>query len=642
MPLHGPFRRFEGRARKRALVLGLVLVSLLVSGGGRPAAAGGRDRLIVGLNAFRDGFYDLAVKELRAYLQEVPESPRRAELLDLVFRAEVARGNPEGARDVLRVLAGLGGRRGREALYWLGWLDARESRPARALEYLEAYLDAGGGEHTGEARFLAGLVALEAGQPDRAERHFGAYLKEYPAGERRVAAWEARVRALERLGRTRDAVRVLGEALEDPVVARDPAAVARLARAGVRLAVSAEERARFWGILAARAERAAERSEARFREGAAWAEAGRLSEAIRALTAYLEKAPQGPRAAEAHLLLADLERRQGRLQKALIHLEAALDRGDDPAVRSRMTELRRAAFALALKLGMEDRAAVHARKLLAGKAPLRPAERARAHLVLARRAARAGRAKEALAHWDAVPRDGGTLFRTARTEAARWLLEHGRPAEALDRLSPLLDNKPDPEVVRLALVAAEEAGDQKAAARLSLKAAEAERDADRKAGFLLRAALHYRKAEDPTRYREILAMLASPPLSGTKEGGWAAAELQRIAFEAGDWEGVLRWSGQARKADPDGAVAFRQAEALARLGRLEEAARIWEALSEKPGPWRGAALVRLGTLADQAGRADRARALYEQAVRAGVPEETARWVRERLAALEPGRHGSQP
>ena len=620
----------------------LVLALFVAWGASLPAAAGGRDRLVVGLNAFRDGFYDLAVKELRAYLEEVPESPRRAELLDLVFRAEVARGNPEGAREALLRLAELGGPRGREALYWLGWIETRQDRPQTALEYLERYLRADRAEHRAEARYLAGVAALDAGHPDRAELHFRTYLKEFPDGERRLAAWEAWVRVLETLGRTSEAARALREALEDPVVARDPAAVERLGRAGVRLAASAEERARFWGILATRAARAGDRAEARFREGTAWAEAGRPAEATRALAAYLEEAPQGPRAAEAHLLLADLARRQGRLREALTHLEALLDGPDAPAVRSRMTELRRAAFGLALKLNLGERAAAHAERLLAGKAPLPPAERARAHLVLARRAARAGRAKEALAHWDAVPPSAPAVFRAARMEAARWLMERGRPAEALGRLSPLLKGGSDPEVVRLALVAAEKAGDRRAAARLSLKAAEEADAPARKAEFLLRAARHLRKAGDRARYREVLVMLASPPLSGTKQGSWAAAELQRMAFEAGDWKGVLRWSEQARRADPDGTAAFRQAEALARLGRAKEAARIWKRLSEKAGPWQGAALVRLGTLADQAGRADRARALYERALRAGVPEETARWVRKRLAALEPKRDGSRP
>ncbi len=622
----------------------LALLLLLAAAGTAPpaTAAQGRDRLIVGLNAFRDGFYDLAVKELRAYLRESPESPRRAELLDLVFRAEVARGNPDGARDVLEELAGLGGRPGREALYWLGWLEVRQGRPAAALDPLERYLASGGGEHRAEARYLAGLAALEAGKPDRAADHFGTYLEEYAAGERRVAAWEGRIRALEELGRVPEAVRVVREALEDPVVGRDPAATERLARLGVRLATSAEDRARFWGIVAERAGRVADRLEARFREGAAWAEAERPAEASRALAAYLKEQPEGPRAAEAHLLLADLERRQGRFEKALAHLEAALRRPDAAAVRARATQLRRAAFALALKVHDEERAAVHAERLLAEEAPLSPAERARAHLVLARRAARAGREEEALAHWEAAARDEGALFRTARMEAARWLLEKGRPVEALDWLSPLLGNQPDADAVRLALVAAERAGDPGTAARLSLRAARAEPDPARKAQLLTRAARHLRQAGDRAQYRRVLATLASPPLAATREGSWAAAELQRLAFEAGRWEEVLRWSEPARRADRDGAVAFRQAEALARLDRVEEAARIWERLSQKAGPWQGAALVRLGTLADQAGRLDRARVLYERAVRAGVPDETARWVRERLAALEPERDGSQP
>ncbi len=595
------------------------------------AAAGAKadDHLVVGLRAYQDGFYELAAKELRAFLDARPDDPRRGELLDLLFRADLARGDEEAARADLEALAALGGERAPKARYWLGWLALRQGDPAGALEHLEAGL-AQGGEQA-DARYLAGMAALQAGRPRDALRHLETFLREHPGDPRRPGAWQALVDAA---GRARDpaaVVRTARRALADPAVASDPAAAAAVARAGLAAAAAPRDRASFWRVLAEKAPDPGERLDALVQEGLALAEAGDGKAARRVLERYLEQSPEGPGAGDAHLALSDLARKRGDRAGALEHLEAALDLPPGRLRESRL-DLERAAFGLALKLKDEARAARHARALLEHGASLSGAERDRAHLVLARDAARRGNGPEALAHWDAVG-PGSGWYRQARLEAARWLLDRGRPDEAEKRLEPVLEDDPDGEARLLALAAAEARKDHPRAARMALSLAEGARDPGRRAEYLERAAVHLHQAGDEQGYRRVLEQLAGEA-PGTRAGAWAAAELQRMAYEAGDWEAVLRWSEGARKGDPSGAAAYREAEALLETGHPDRARRMLEALARTPGPAAPLALARLALLDDRAGRVEAARKGYREALASGgLPPDMAAWVRERLRAL---------
>ena len=81
----GARRTGGGGARGRfrlCLVLGAFLVLSCAPTGTAPArAASVQDRLTVGLKAYRDGFHDLASKELRAFLAAAPADPRRPDVL---------------------------------------------------------------------------------------------------------------------------------------------------------------------------------------------------------------------------------------------------------------------------------------------------------------------------------------------------------------------------------------------------------------------------------------------------------------------------------------------------------------------------------------------------------------------------------
>jgi len=614
-----------GRALGRvALVAALVV---WVWGG---AFAGSREHLEVGLKAYRDGFHDLAAKELRAYLEAEPTSPDRAEILDLLFRAELARGNPEGARAALEELARLGRP---EAEYWLGWLAVREGRDEEAVTHLGRYLKTGG-ERAADARLLAARSSVALGRWKEAPAHYRAFLAAAPRDDsRRAAAWLGLVKTAREAGDPKAVETSARQALADPAVARDRGALRALARAGAAAASAPEGRAFFWGRVAELAEAPAERAEARYEQGRALAEAGEPEAAAAALERFLALEPRGDRAVEARLVLADLARGRGDLGAALTHLEAAIAAG---ASGRRALELHRAAFALASKLGDEGRAEAHARAVLRAGDAVSRQEADRVRWFLAGRAAAAGRPEEAVRLWDAID-PAGPLGPAARLAAARTLLDRGDAGGALKRVEPLLATATDLEPWLVAVAAAEATGDQGRAGRLSAEVA-ARVSADQAPAWLERAIAHFEKAGDRAQARALRERLASEH-PGTLEGDRAALTLQVEAFRAGDWAGVLRWSAAARRADPSGAAELREAEALVRTGKKPRASQVLEGVAGRPGPHRARALLRLGTLADEAGDFGRARQRYEAALAAGLPDPAGRWVRKRLAELGEAGHG---
>lgn len=621
-------------APRRLAVAAVALLLLAGAPGTSQTQAPAQSRLVVGLKAFQDGFHDLAAKELRAFLAAAPGDPRRAEVLAVLAQAELLREDWPGARQALGELAAAGGPGARDAPYWLGWVAAREGKPSEALNHLDAYLSREGGDYRADALYLAGDLARRLGRPGVAAGRFARFLETAPLDSRRPSAWLGLVdaRAEDDPAAARETAR---RALAEPGVAADAPAAEALALAGIEAARGSGDpaaEAAFWGFLAGRARDGALRQRARYEEGAALVRAGDGPEvraaARKALQAYLLASPRGPQAAAAHLLLADLAQAppEGDRARALEHLEAALEFPTDPAVAPRATQLRRAALELALAAGDGVRAAGHARALLGEEASLPPEDRARVRLALA---AAAPTAAEALEHWEAVPA-GTAPFRDARLLAARTLLEAGRPADALARLEPLLSaDDPDSEAHLTALAAAEAAGDHRRAAALAERLAERPPPGTSAAEFLHRGALALRAAgDDPGYARALEALAAHGP--GDPRGAWAGAELAGRAYEREQWEEVLRWSRAATL----GAPAYREAEALYRLGRAAEARAAFEALGGREGPDRAAALARLGTLSDQAGDARAAADAYRAALAAGLPTEAAVWVQERLKLLE--------
>ncbi len=643
----GPARR-TGRTRltcltgrSRVAVAAAVLLLLVGAAPRLARSAGAQDRLVVGLKAFQDGFHDLAAKELRAFLAAAPQDSRRPDVLYVLAQAELARGERSGARKVLEELAAAPGPRAAEAQYWLGWLATQEAKPAEALERLDRYLGAGGGERRTDALFLAGEAALSLGRGPAAADRFSRFLEAASGDPRRPAAWAGLVQAQAGAepASARDAAR---RALAAPEVQADQAAVEAVALAGVESARGAKDpasEAAFWAALATAARDGALRQRARHEEGAALARSGDVAGAQKTLQASLLAAPKGPYAGAAHLLLAELAEHpatgSGDRAAALGHLEAALALPGDPAVKPRRRELRRAALGLALSVGDRDRAAAHARELLADEKSLTAEDRALVRLTLG---SAAGSAEEAVGHWDAVP-PGAARYREARLLAARALLEAGRPGEALARVEPILAGEdPGAEAHLTALAAAEAAGDHRRAAEVAGRLAERPPTGGTGSEFLQRRALALQKAGDDGAYAQALERLASGP-AGEPGVGWAGAELGSRAFARGEWEAVLRWAAVARAgSDPATrtALAFPEAEALFRLGRLEAARAAFAALAAREGPVQAPALARLGAILDQAADREGAAEAYRGALAAGLGGEAAQWVRSRLSALGGG------
>ncbi|GAB4275258.1 MAG: hypothetical protein Kow0092_30820 [Deferrisomatales bacterium] len=614
------------------LGVGAALLAAVLAGAPGVGAAGAQEHLIVGLNAFRDGFHDLAAKELRIFLEQAPEDPRRSDVGFVLAQAEIALGRWQEARRALEAVVRLGGPRGAEASYWLGWVAFQAGDREAALEALGRYLDGPDRAHRADALWLAGALAEELARSAEAADKLESFLREFPGDARAARVRAALPRAWLAAGDAPRAVEAARTGAADPAVGADPGLLEAVALAGVRAAREAAEpaeEARFWALLGERARAAELRTRARFEAGSAWLQAGEDARARKALDAYLEEAPEGPWAASAHLLLAEEAQRRGERARALAHVEHALEHPADGAVAPQRAALRRDAFHLALALGDRERAARHGEALLAEEAPLPADEQARVRDVLARRALERGDTGAAVAHWDAVPPEGAG-FSEARLSAAQALVAAGRGQEALDRLAPLLE-RPDPDgQVRLtALAAADLAGQWERAAALCAALAEDPPPEADPGEFLFRRALYLGRAGGGRPHEAALRALAEQHPDHPR-ARWAAEELARAAFARKEWAEVLPW---ARAAGEGRTAAYLEAEALWHLGRLEEAGARFAFLARAQGPYRPEALARLGAIRDAAGESGQAAALYRSALEAGLDGPTGRWAVSRLGAL---------
>jgi tetratricopeptide (TPR) repeat protein len=604
-------------------------------------AEGGRDRLVIGLKAFRDGFHDLAAKELRAFLKAAPDDPRRLEILFILSRIEIAKENWPGARRVLEEITRGEGPRAREAPYWIGWVLAKEGNRQGALELLDAYLQEPGGERRADALVLAAELAREEGDLAGAANRLAAHIEEAPKDPRRPAVWLELLRALKDSGQVARARDTARRALADPAVGRDSAVLEAVALAGIDAARAASDpgaEAAFWAALAAGAASQPLRLRARFEEGLARLGARDVTAARRALEAYLKAAPQGTYAAHSYLLLADLMRQAGDRAGALSQLEAALERPLDPVVEPRLAQLRESAYSLALALGDPKRAAVLMRELTTLGAPLSQEKQEILLLALARDALKTGDVEGALGHWNALP-PGSAQYRTAGLLAARTLIAQGRPADALKWLEPLLVGEdPGAEAHLVALAAAEAAGDLHRAAELCAEIADQPPPGVSGAEYLHRRAAHLEFLEDLEGYTSAMEELAHR-FPGDPRAVWAAKELQKRAFEVGDWDGAVVWAEGAKggaEGDPTGEAAYLEAEALSRLDRTAEAEQAFRSIGALPGPFRAKALARLGVILDRAGKPDEAQRVYRQALDGGLEGDAAAWVKDRLASFRSG------
>ncbi|MDF1555617.1 MAG: hypothetical protein P1P84_21270 [Deferrisomatales bacterium] len=622
------------RLLARFLLLALLAGAVCVGAGVPAAAADADERLTVGLKAFQDRFYSLAAKELQAFLQAAPEDPRRARVLSVLSRAEIGQENWDGARGALEQLRGAGGD-AEEALYWLVWVAGRQGDGPAAVQYAEQYvgLPGGGGQRAGDVLEIAARAAWQGKQFADAARLYGRFLSGVAADPRRPSIWAGRIAALEQSGAApTDLLRAVDAALGEGVP--DTRLRATVAEAGVRAARAVgnhRREAELWRALAGAATDPALQRRARLETGLASARAGDQATAEKALAGFLGQYRSGEDAARAHLALAGLARQRQGWDAVILHLEAVLALPEGERAGQPASALHRGALAAALAVGKEDVAAPHAAALLTGGAELGVEEQGTVRLLLGRRAAGDDPAA-AVRHLLAVP-EKATGYRDARLAAATLLAETGKAGQALAVVQPFLDGpRADAEVQRVALAAAEGAGEwQRAALLADALAAAAPRGAEQRA-LARRAALHWLQAGDAGGYESALQALASGE-DPDEESRWAATELQRLTFERGEWEASVAWALRGGDA-PSGEGGLRYAEALEKLGRGAEALPILETVAAQGGAQAGTALARIGAAHDRAGRWQQARDAYGAALVAGVPEAASGWLRQRLGDLQ--------
>ncbi len=618
------------------VLLALVVGAVCVGAAGTATAAGADERLTVGLKAYQDRFYSLATKELRAFLEAAPQDPRRARVLSVLAQAEIGQENWDGARRVLEQWREAGGD-AEEALYGLAWVAGRQGDGPAAARYAEQYVGLPGayGKRGGEVLELAARAAWEGKHFADAARLYGRFLAGMAADPRRPNIWAGRIAALEQArAASKEVLQVVDGALGEGVP--DGKLRALIAEAGVRAARATgnhRREAELWRVLAGAGTDPALQRRARLETGLASARAGDDGSAEKALGGFIKQYRSGDDAAQAHVALADLARKRQGWDAVILHLEAVLALPEGERAGQPVAEFHRGALTAALAVGNEDAAVPHAAALLSGGTELTPEELGAVHLLLGRRAAGSD-PEAAVRHWLAVP--GSTSgHRDARLAAAALLTETGKAGQALAVVQPFLDGpRAGPEVQRVALAAAEGAGEwQRAALLADALAAASPRGAEQRA-LARRAALHWLQAGDASGYESALQGLASGEAID-EESRWAAMELQRLTFERGEWEASVVWALRARGGRaPGGEEGLRHAEALEKLGRGAEALPILESVAAQGGARAGTALARIGAAHDRAGRWQQAREAYAAALGAGVPEAATGWLRQRLGQLQ--------
>lgn len=612
--------------------MGCFLLFLLLVGVSGAGAAAGDERLTVGLKAFQDQFFSLAVKELRGFLVAAPDDPRRTQVLAVLAQAELAQEDWSAARQTLEQWRAAGGD-AEKALYRLVWVAARQKDAKAAVAYKDQYGKLPRGERAGDVLEWAAAAAWQKDAFADAARLHAEFLEKVPGDARRPAMWAGRLASLEQTGAPPLAVlREVDAALAEGLA--EDAVRVRVAQAGIRAARSLGDHRReaaLWQVLAAVGGDPTRQRRARLETGLAAVRAGDDLAAEKALMGFVAQYPVAPDGVQARLALAALARGRGDWAGVLAQLEAVLAAPATARDGQPTHDLHRGALAAALALENEKAAVVHATALLSGDTPLSPVEQGAVHRLLGRRAA-ASDPGAAVNHWLAVP-EGTPQYVESRLAAASLLTQTGQAQQALAVVQPLLDGPgAGPEVQRVALAAAEGAGAwQRAALLADALAAALPRGAEQQA-MARRAAVHWLQAGDAAAYERGLQGLATDA-AGDATSRWAAAELQRLTFARGEWQASVAWAEQAG-ATEDAEVGLRRAAALEKLGREDEALQQLELLAERGGAWAGPALARAGSIHDRGGRWRQAQAAYQAALAAGVAPDAAGWLQQRLGELQ--------
>jgi TolA-binding protein len=301
----------------------LVTVALagaaLVPGSVAGAAPSEADRLwAVGVGAFEDGLYDVAVWALGRLAQGAPGDPRRGDALFLRGRALFALGRYaealaalEGAETAALTRAAPG-----EPLFWQAEALFRQRRFDEARERYARFLATRPtGPHLAEALYGRGFAELELGHPDAAVATFLEFLRDHATHERAALVAYSAARELVRARRFDEALGLLAT-----YASRYPASP-HLSDARYLLGVTQLELGRPEGVRTLEQFLAQQpppdlAATARFLVGEAHAKAGRLREALEQYHALVRTAPTHALVPQALYRAGELALRLGRLSEA--------------------------------------------------------------------------------------------------------------------------------------------------------------------------------------------------------------------------------------------------------------------------------------------------------------------------------------
>lgn len=274
------------------LVCLLAVIAWAVTGVGPAAAAVSEaDRLwTVGAQAFEDGLYDLAYRELGRFVQAAPGDGRRGDATLLRGKAAFALGRYSDALGEFQAAEALPLRvyTPGDPVFWQAEVLFRLRRLADARERYSLFLRT---EPTSpnapDALYARGLSELELGMPDEALATFSRLLREHPASELAGSAAYAVARELVRTKRWDEALGLLST-----YASRFP-------------------QSRFL-------------SETRYLLGVSQLEAGRATDGIRTLEQFLAANPTHELAPTARFLTAQAQAKAGRPREAIEHYRALI------------------------------------------------------------------------------------------------------------------------------------------------------------------------------------------------------------------------------------------------------------------------------------------------------------------------------
>jgi TolA-binding protein len=269
--------------RPRAWLVG-VFLGMAATAATAAAAVSVPDRLwTVGVQAFEDGLYDLAYRELTQFARVANGDPRRGDAAVLRGKAAFALGRYAEALTEFQAAEGLPLRAfsAGEPLFWGAEVLFRVRRFGEARDkYTEFLRGNASSSYADDALYARGFSELELGLPDEALATFTTLLQEHPNSELAGSAAYAVARELVRTKRWDEAL-----ALLSAYATRFP-------------------QSRF-------------QAEVRYLLGVTQIEVGRTAEGARTLGQFVSAEPSHELAPSARTLLAEAHVKSGRVREAL-------------------------------------------------------------------------------------------------------------------------------------------------------------------------------------------------------------------------------------------------------------------------------------------------------------------------------------